>query len=181
MAGKRTILMLLFLLGAVFFFRTPSFINASDEIRIEAKTIEYNLIYPGILPDHPLYFLKNIRDNVVYFLTRDYLKKARLNLDFSDKKAAMALLLSQKGKWKLAGSVLSEGEADFSKIPDLMNVSRKQGVAAPENLILTLKLSNEKHQEVIEQMLKDAPQGERKNFEAILKTNNNIQKSLSTL
>ncbi len=181
MIKKAIVATFLLILSTVFLSKSLSSISASEEVNIEAKTVEYTLIYPGILPDHPLYFIKTIRDNIVYFLTRDYIKKAKLNLDFSDKKAAMALLLSQKGKWKLSTDTILDGEREFGKIPELLNISKKQGAAAPENFILILKLSNEKHREIIEQMLKDAPQGERRNFEEALTLNNKAQKTLSKL
>lgn len=153
----------------------------AQQVEIESKIIEYNLLYPGILPDHPFYFLKQARDTIVYFLTRDYIKKAKLKLEFSDKKANMALLLSQKGKWKLAATTLLEAEVDFNKISGLISTSKKQGVTAPDNFILTLKLSNEKHQQVIEELLKNAPQGERSNFEKALYENQRIRKTISKL
>src|SRR3989304_6415715 len=51
--------------------------------------IVYQLPYPGILPDHPLYTLKAVRDRIQVFLTRDNLKKAEIYLLYSDKRLAM--------------------------------------------------------------------------------------------
>ena len=38
-------------------------------------TVKYELPYPGILPDNPLYFLKQIRDWIMERLITDPLKK----------------------------------------------------------------------------------------------------------
>ena len=36
----------------------------------------YNLPYPGLTPDNPLYFIKAVRDRIIDISTRDTLKKA---------------------------------------------------------------------------------------------------------
>ena len=48
--------------------------------------ITYELAYPGLLPDHPLYFFKVIRDKVVSLLINDPSKRAEFNLLTSDKR-----------------------------------------------------------------------------------------------
>ena len=48
--------------------------EAQEEI---TESVNYQLPYPGrILPDHPLYFLKMIRDRIWLFFTTNSLKKA---------------------------------------------------------------------------------------------------------
>lgn len=154
---------------------------SAQEVVITGKKIEYILAYPGILPDNPLYSVKKIRDNVVYFLSRDYIKKANLKLDQSDKKAHMAIELSKKGKWRLAIETIIDGEQDFLKIPKLLTTSKKQGNGPTGNFILTLKLANEKHREVVESLLKDAPRGESAQFDQALNLNKAIYTQLQKL
>ncbi len=155
--------------------------NDSQEIKIEAKKIEYVLPYPGILPDHPLYFLKAIRDRSLVFFTRDYIKKAQLYLLFSDKRINMALSLTKKGKWRLIASTISKGEKYALKMIQLLEESKKQGVSPEGEFVLKVKLSNEKHREAIETILKDAPQGERKAIEEVLRLNRQIEENLIVL
>lgn len=162
----------------LFFARVNTF---AQGVKIEGKTIDYTLAYPGILPDHPLYFIKSVRDNLLYFLTRDNIKKAKRNLEFSDKKARMAIDLSKIGKWNLAVTTIIDGEKDFLKIPKLLTIAKSQGAGSSESLILTLKLANEKHREVIESLLKEAPQGESKRFDEVITLNKNIQKQIEKL
>lgn len=153
----------------------------SQEVELEGKKAEYELPYPGILPDHPLYFLKMGRDRLLLFFTRDQLKKAELYLLYSDKRAHMAIELSKKGKWQLAETTISKGEKYFLKIPPAISKSREQGVSPPEDFILKIKLSHEKHSEIIESLLKDAPQGERRGLEGVLNLNKHIGEMVSTL
>lgn len=153
----------------------------AQEVAITGKKIEYTLAYPGILPDNPLYSVKLFRDNVVYFLSRDYIKKANIKLDQSDKKAHMAIELSKKGKWRMAITTIIDGEQDFLKIPKLLATSKKQGNGPTGNFILTLKLANEKHREVIEGLLKDVPRGESIRFDQALSLNKTIRTQLQKL
>ena len=90
---------------AIFIFFTsiifniyPSPIHGQEEIRIESKKISYDLPYAGMLPDNPLFFIKNVRDKILEFATRDQIKKASLYLLFADKRIRMAIELSKKRK-----------------------------------------------------------------------------------
>lgn len=107
----------------------------------------YDLPYPGILPDHPLYFLKMIRDQLNLFFTRDYQKKATVYLLYSDKRVAASVLLLEKGKEKLALDTLAKGEKYFFKIPFLIEQAKKQGQSFPKEVIEKIKTANEKHGE----------------------------------
>jgi hypothetical protein len=155
-------------------------INA-NEIRIESKRIEYNLPYSGILPDNQLYFVKVMRDNLLDFLTRDFLKKAELNLLFADKKIVMAQELAKKNKWSMVKKTISEAESHYQKIINALTTSKKQGTTASGDFILKVKLSNEKHREIIENLLKLAPSSDATYFEQILQTNKQISQKLAKL
>ncbi len=141
----------------------------------------YNLPYPGILPDHPLYPLKAIRDKLTDLTTRDYVKKANIYLLFSDKRAAMSVALLKKGKNQLAIDTFSKGEKYFLKIPDLLVTSKKQGVSASSDFIVTLKLSNAKHRELINEVAGELPQGQNQEMLEILKMNQEIKDKLEKL
>ena len=47
--------------------------------------IEYVLPYPGILPTHPLYFLKIVRDRIIELLISDRVNKAEFYILQADK------------------------------------------------------------------------------------------------
>ncbi len=76
---------------------------------------DYNLPYPGILPDNPLYFLKAARDRLVSFLISDYGKKTEFNLLTSDKRISAAQILSTRGESDLAISTLSKSNNYFEE------------------------------------------------------------------
>lgn len=155
--------------------------SSGENIKINQEKIHYNLPYPGLLPDHPLYFVKIIRDRLIEFLTRDNLKKAQLFLLYSDKRAAMSLNLARKGKSDLSLTTFSKGEKYFLKIVNLLQQEKKRGNQAPSSFIETLKLANAKHYEMINELIKLIPEGKKTEIDHLLELNLSIKKQLETL
>jgi hypothetical protein len=141
----------------------------------------YTMPYPGILPDHPLYFIKIIRDRINEFMTRDQLKKAEIYLLYSDKRAAMAMALAQKGKNKLAIETFSKGEKYFLNIPTLLMSAKKQGSSAPSSFVETAKLANAKHKELIDELIKTFPQGLNEPLTSLSLLNDEVRHGLESL
>lgn len=148
---------------------------------LSSERVVYNLPYPGVLPDHPLYPVKAIRDKALDVFTREKIKKAELYLLLSDKRVAMVIVLAKKGKGALAVSTLSKAEKYFLKIPELLIQSKKEGVGASSEFVQHLKLSNTKHAEVAEDLLKDLPQGETESINQIILLNQEINQKLTKL
>src|SRR5438309_421306 len=77
---------------ALYFFifsLCASFVSAEEVLDSPTPSpvsISYQLPYPGMLPDNPLYFLKVIRDGVWSFLLSNPLKKADFDLLQADKR-----------------------------------------------------------------------------------------------
>jgi hypothetical protein len=87
------------------------FFEASDSATIaQNKVIDYPLPYPGILPDHPLYWLKMLRDRVNLSLTRNNLSRFDLQLLYADKRLASGLALITKGQDQLGVTTITKGE-----------------------------------------------------------------------
>jgi hypothetical protein len=72
--------------------------------------VDYYLPYPGILPDHPLYWLKMIRDRVQLWLTTQPLAKAEKLLLYADKRLGAGWALIEGNKQELGVTTLSKGE-----------------------------------------------------------------------
>ncbi len=180
MFKKLIILLLLtiFLLSTIPFFYL---INYSQTITLKEEKVVYEMPYPGILPDHPLYSLKIVRDRSLDFITREKIEKAKLYLLFSDKRIKMGEALVKKGKNDLAISTASKAEKYFLKIPILLQESKKQGNAPTQELINKIKSSNIKHKEIIQNFLKEIPEGEQHRIQEILQINTLIKKQLSDL
>ncbi len=163
-------------------FVTYFVLGASDTlVKTPQQKVIYNLPYPGLLPDSPLYITKIIRDRITDFLTRDNLKKAELYLLYSDKRASMSLVLASKGKSQLAIDTFAKGEKYFLKIPELLRSAKKQGTQAPSSFVETLKLSNAKHKELIEELIKTLPQGLNQSLMLLTDLNQQVKTEIESL
>jgi len=160
---------------AIYFLESPHQVKAYQE------KVVYQLPYPGILPDNPLYFFKALRDQVQVFFIRDYQKKAETYLLYSDKRANMAIFLLEKGKINLAITTFSKGEKYFLKIPSLLKEAKSQGQQIPSDFIEKLKLANAKHKEIADNFLKKLPQGETPAIMDLIKINEKIKTDLEKL
>jgi len=121
---------------------TPS----SDNI-----SVQYDLPYPGILPDNPLYFLKAVRDNLLGFFITDPLKKAEYDLLQANKRLVSAKGLLDEGKSDLAITTLSKSGNYFDQAISNASQVKNQGQDA-NSMLSTLLTASEKHQQVIEDM-----------------------------
>lgn len=116
---------------------------------------EYFLPYPGILPDHPLYMLKRVRDRILDFLIVDPMRKAEFYILQADKHIGMGTLLIEKGKGELGKQMINEGEQYFPKTLAILIQAKQNGKDFPDYLIERLTKSLAKHEEVlVETMMK---------------------------
>ena len=76
----------------------------------EKKEVDYYLSYPGILPDHPLYWLKMIRDRVQLLLITNPLAKAEKLLLYADKRLGASWALIEGNKVDLGVTTLTKAE-----------------------------------------------------------------------
>lgn len=121
----------------------PSIIHAS-----QLNNTNYILPYPGILPDHPLYPLKVIRDKVYDFLLRDLVKKTEFKLLMADKRFFMGIMLMDKGKPELSEQTISKGSKYFEEAVLILYKAEQEG---REVSIVRHKLidASKKYQEII--------------------------------
>lgn len=116
------------------------------------EQLDYDLPFPGILPDHPLYPVKLFRDRILDNFTRDPVKKVQLKLLFSDKKLVMGQLLWEKQRFDLSESTLMEGEKDL--LIGTTSLSKlKYANNLPAGLGDKLELAAKKHEEIISKLL----------------------------
>jgi hypothetical protein len=113
--------------------------------------VQYDLPYPGILPDNPLYFLKVVRDNLFGFFITDPLKKAEYDLLQANKRLVSARGLIDEGKSDLAITTLSKSGNYFDQaIAKATQVKNQGGDANP--ILSNLLNAAKKHQQVIRDM-----------------------------
>jgi hypothetical protein len=145
---KYTLVVLSMFLIATYFIPVVS----AQEVTVTPKQSDYMLPYPGLLPNNPLYFLKALRDDIQGFFISDPVQKAVFDIQESDKHVAASLILSKNPKnVTLAVTTLSKGENYFEDAVGKVALAKKQGINVKESTMHLIQ-SNEKHQEVIQQI-----------------------------
>ncbi len=111
--------------------------------------VNYTLPYPGILPDHPLYFVKLLRDQILELLIVDKLRKLEFFVLVADKHVAMVAELVQKENMDLAGTILVRGVDYFAKALTTGKAYQETGTALPGHIKEKMRFASQKYIEVL--------------------------------
>lgn len=161
------ILVALFLVSSNLVFGQESKQSSQADSSI-SSTVEYQLPYPGILPDNSLYFLKAFRDKVVEFLISDPLKKAEFNLLEADKRLNAGLYVFEKGKPDLAESTISKGENYFGEAITEAKNAKAQGMDVSD-ISRKLFTAADKHEEILNYLESKTDGNKKSKFSSIKK------------
>lgn len=143
------------------------------------QRVNYELAYPGMLPDNPLYFIKMLRDRLVKLLINDSYKKTEFDILNSEKRIYAAKLLVDKKKVSLALETVSKGNNYFSEaIGEVENVKKPISVFP---LLDRMKIVSEKNKEVIRNIEEKVDSGYKKDFDYQIKRIEMMQKSVNDL
>lgn len=140
---------------------------------VMAQKVQYDLAYPGVLPDHPLYKLKVLRDKISILLINDTNKRIDFYLLQADKGIHATAMIVDKKKIELAKETLFKAEHNVTLLTYEFGKFQYKPNSDFFNKLETASL---KHQEVIKLLIERVPEKERKSFETVLafsKTNLN--------
>lgn len=171
--------LLIFLLSFGFFSASANAV--AEDLSVSSSSgveVDYELPYPGLLPDSPLYFLRMIRDRIISILIADPLKKAEFNLLQADKRLNAGIYLMSKGNVSLAVSTISKAENYLGESLDKVEEAKKQGEDAG-GIEGKLKNALKKHQQELSKILKKVGENFRVNFEREQKRVVNFEERLS--
>ncbi len=104
--------------------------NLATQSAPSTQKINYELPFPGMLPDNPFYFLKVIRDAIVKALINDDLKRARFSLESGEKRMYAGKLLVDKNKDKLAVETIAKSN---NYLEDAINAIKKYSKNNPKS------------------------------------------------
>lgn len=116
-----------------------------------SKKSDYVLPYPGILHNHPLYFLKEFRDQIIEVLISDPLRKSEFYLLQSDKWIAASELLIAQDQTELAEKVLNKSADRMSDSIKALKSIKADGRVVPSGVIDKVEKSIEKHLEMVDE------------------------------
>ena len=119
--------------------------------RSAKEVAAYQLPYPGMLPDNPLYFLKVVRDDLTAFFIGKPLAKASFDLLQSDKdvEASYLLVTREQGKETLALQTFSQSQDYFVDAIKQVKSAKKQGYSILE-ISKKLQASAQKHEQMLQ-------------------------------
>lgn len=133
-----------------------------------ATRVEYQLPYPGMLPDHPLYKIKVLRDKIILFLIRDPIKKATRHLHMADKEFFMALKLTEKDKIPLAQHTAFKAEHHMTMlVAEIKNAVYYSDKELPQDLAQQAHRAALKHQELLAEMMDRVGKEDQEDFKII--------------
>ena len=138
--------------------------------------IQYDLPYPGVLPDHPLYMLKRFRDFILEHIIAEPMKKAEFYILQADKRLEMGVYLVDASKFALAETTVSKGENYMDMAIAGLAAYKTTGNAVPAYILDHLNLALSKHEEVITGLITKSPEIQKAGFTGTL----NHIKSLQT-
>lgn len=167
---------IVFLIG-LFLFQFPVIVHADEfDLSPTPAPIDYQLPYPGLLPDHPFYFFKQLRDSWGSFFVSGPLHKAEYDLDQADKQVEASLMLVDQKKPDLAQKTLADAIISFDSAIEKATAAKKQGIDISE-FTKKLVLANRKHQEVVKGLAKNNP----KKFTDLSKKVEEVGKKVKTI
>lgn len=130
------------------------FTSPNDSARgaVFVSGVEYSLPYPGILPDHPLWFTKAARDKVWLVSVRDPLERASVTLFLADKRLMAAKQLFDKGQTGLGVATAIKAEKYLEKAQMEGRNAQVHG-RGTDGFFETLAQSSLAHREVLEEII----------------------------
>lgn len=124
-------------------------VMATPQVTPPPTPSEYLLPFPGILPTHPLYIFKNLRDRIIELLITDPIHKAEFYILQADKKLNMGITLGSLGKATESASSYKDALAARLQAVVMLEQYVKAGNTVPGYLMEKLLLSLAKHKEVL--------------------------------
>lgn len=142
--------------------------------------VEYYLVYPGLLPDHPLYKVKAARDRIRLWLTIDSLKQSELMLLYADKRIGAGKVLVEGNKVPLGITTFQKGEKYLDSAVSEAAVAKKSGKDITE-ISTKMKNASLKYEEILVDLDSKISSEGKGEIDNLLKTLKDIQSKIGSL
>lgn len=127
----------------------------------------YQFPWPGMLPDHPLYKLKVLRNKIIANIIYSPVKKVEFDLLMADKTLYAGKLLLEKGQGELAKETALKGENYFSILVADYARAKQRNEVIPWQLRVRIVRAYEAHQQLIDYLGQKAPEADKKTYRDI--------------
>jgi hypothetical protein len=125
-------------------------------------------IKPGLLPDSPLYFLKDWKEKIQIFFTFGEENKAKQFLHLSEVRLAEYQKMIEKGKTEIARKTLEKYEKQLDRALEKAEEAKEKGKNV-EKLKEEIGEKILKHQEALEGVLEKVPEQAKEGIEKAIK------------
>lgn len=167
MSFKQIVLSLITFSFAIYIPLATAYAQEVSSSSSASPSSDYQLPYPGMLPDNPLYFLKVFRDSLTSFFINKPLDKANFDLLQSDKdvEASYLLVTQEEGKTALSFQTFSQAQDYFDQAINEAENAKKQGYST-QDIANNLLLANKKHEQILEAIAKLTDQKNNQTFKS---------------
>lgn len=162
----------IFVIIALFLIRNTNAIAQNETGKIPQQDsatasgiVPYDLAFPGILPDHPLYKLKVLRDKLLISFIANPEKRVDFYVLKADKGILATAMLIDKNKIKLAEETALKAEHNYTLLTEEFYKFREKPKA---EFFQKLKTASLKHQEVLNSLIQRLPVSQQETFKTVL-------------
>lgn len=142
---------------------------AEATIPSSQSTVQYDLSYPGLLPDHPFYILKQVRDNMLALFIGKPLDRSSFMLLQSDKQVSAAkLLVEQRKDVAMIRDSFAASQKSFEDAVKETQAAKQEGLATGD-MINKLRIASKKHHEIVQDVMVQLSSEDKKMFTEIEK------------
>jgi hypothetical protein len=134
----------------------------------QGQPVEYALPYPGMLPDNPLYFLKQVRDWIMEKIIADPVRKIEFYVLQSDKDINASVFLNAKKESALGLTSMMLASKNMQMAVAMTTTYNTQGQAIPGYVVDQLGKSLSKHEEVLTDLVTKVSADEKPRYNAAL-------------
>lgn len=119
---------------------------------------------PGMLPDHPMYFMKSVSESIGTAFTFGKVNEAERALELSEKRLAEARALAADGKSDEAENAVERYQAELDRALTKAEQARANGDDADE-VLTDVSEATSRHQEVLAEVYQKVPEQARPGIE----------------
>jgi hypothetical protein len=131
--------------------------ETAETINTTADITQEELIEPGLLPDHPLYFLKTLSENIQTLLTFGEANRVNQHMMLAEKRLAEAQALIAQGETELAEKATNRYQEQSTHAFTFAQQAKEKGQDSDE-VMAKIAENTLRHQAVLSRVYEQVPE-----------------------
>lgn len=141
-------------------------VDGEDQPNVVAE-VGAGIYKPRFLPDHPLYFIKNLGESIRLFFTFNKVSKAKYLLYLAEKRVADAKGLIEKGKSAKAEKSLTRYQEALNKVMEQVQKAEEKGQNV-EEVVAKVSEATLRHQKALADVWEKVPEPAKEAIEKVI-------------